>query len=634
LKPRNEVLKIQGSLGGEITRMQLDSNAVVHIMSVLTNLYSDTEKAIIREYSTNALDSHIFAGVTDPIEVTLPNQLSSDLVIRDFGLGLSKDEIQNVYGTYGTSTKRDSDDVAGCLGLGSKSALAYTNSFSVVGVKDGMRTTAVVGLDEDGAGRIEVVDESETTERNGVTVSIPISTNYYFADKVRKFFSYWEKGTVLIDGEEPKHFSENLTRIDESVWYSPKDYGIVIVMGGVAYYTDNYGLDHGRLVVEADMGDVDFTPSRESLHMTPRTKEYLKELTKYANKQLVRTIQRRIDASASMREVIELADQIPGNRGLVSWMGSTHLLNPIENYFLYMVRSDRCTRNEKKRIEVAGLYDDNAVIMINKPFTPMSSLQRKKLNKYFDENGLDYTRVYYFENDSIPFLGREATVIDFNDINAVEMEKKPRVSRLMAAKEAAEAKYDHWTFDNVGNSYRKIAQIDPNGKTIFYVRGKRSDPWSVVYRLDELHDDSIVVVWIEANRENRFLKAFPQAKPAADAWQYIQDEAQRRVDTLTEEDWLLYGLEGANHLSWIQDKTSDPYLTRLAKAYEAGNFHRVERFVSSVRQTMTKPDTVVLNENYITENYPLISSYHKTESIEYINLMYNSTHFNGKERVA
>jgi hypothetical protein len=60
-------------------RMSFDENSLSHLMSILTDLYSDPALAVIREYSTNALDSHVEAGNTDPIEVILPSMLNPSL---------------------------------------------------------------------------------------------------------------------------------------------------------------------------------------------------------------------------------------------------------------------------------------------------------------------------------------------------------------------------------------------------------------------------------------------------------------------------------------------------------------------------------------------------------------------------
>src|SRR5690606_19893214 len=94
-----------------------------HLANLLINLYSDPVAAVIREYACNAYDSHIAAGNTDPILVTLPTHASPEFVVQDFGIGLSIDDLRDVYSMYGRSLKRESNDMVGQLGLGCKSGL-------------------------------------------------------------------------------------------------------------------------------------------------------------------------------------------------------------------------------------------------------------------------------------------------------------------------------------------------------------------------------------------------------------------------------------------------------------------------------------------------------------------------------
>ncbi len=112
--------------------MTVDQDAMAHIMSVLTKLYSDEYLAVIREYSTNARDAHIAADKADqPILVTLPTALNPTLVITDNGVGLSRDELVNVYSKYGASTKRQTNQQVGSFGLGCKSAFTVAGQFTV-----------------------------------------------------------------------------------------------------------------------------------------------------------------------------------------------------------------------------------------------------------------------------------------------------------------------------------------------------------------------------------------------------------------------------------------------------------------------------------------------------------------------
>ena len=104
----------------------IKQSGISHIFNVLRNqLYSDKVLAVIREYSTNAVDAHIEVGKKDtPIKVTLPNPLSLDFKVRDFGRGLTEREIGEIYAMYGESTKRGTNEQIGQLGLGCKSAFA------------------------------------------------------------------------------------------------------------------------------------------------------------------------------------------------------------------------------------------------------------------------------------------------------------------------------------------------------------------------------------------------------------------------------------------------------------------------------------------------------------------------------
>ena len=95
-------------------------------------VYSHKERAVIRELSCNAHDSHILAGTTDvPFNVHLPTQLEPDFTIRDYGTGLTDSEIRNIFAGIGISTKRDSNEVIGCFGIGSLSPYSLTDSFIV-----------------------------------------------------------------------------------------------------------------------------------------------------------------------------------------------------------------------------------------------------------------------------------------------------------------------------------------------------------------------------------------------------------------------------------------------------------------------------------------------------------------------
>lgn len=274
MKPNATPTLYRNDVVAETVAMSIDESSLQHIMSVLTDLYSDPTLAIIREYSTNALDSHIEAGQTRPIEVTLPTDSHRKFIVRDFGVGLSVDDIRRIYSAYGASTKRESDSVTGMLGLGSKSGLTYTNTFTVESVKNGVKVIAVVTKDQANVGSIKILDTFTTDESNGVTITVPVKEGWHevqhFQAKAKHFFSFWREG-VLIDGEPPEPVSG--FQIDPDVILTNNYTTSYVVMGNVPYPVETH--NEQAWVAWVNMGDVDFVPSREALHMTSCTTEAL-----------------------------------------------------------------------------------------------------------------------------------------------------------------------------------------------------------------------------------------------------------------------------------------------------------------------------------------------------------------------
>jgi hypothetical protein len=315
--------RIEGALAGKEIEMQLDDSAEgrAHLMSLMTDLYSDPEMAIIREYSTNALDSHIEARNSAPIEVTTPNALSPYLTIRDFGIGLTVSDLEKVYSKYGASTKRGSDEVNGLLGLGGKSALTYTNQFTVTAIKGGVKSQIAVTRLDTGAGVMEVVDTRATDEPNGVEIKIPVKSRNSIESKVHDFFYFWQPGTVLVDGVEPTLLvnETDVTKINENTYVlstrhlrggrrmGRDDSTDLIVMGNVAYATKGKPFTeqvaestyYNVTVVYVPMGTVAFAPSREAIMYGPRTVHAIESIVEAIKSGLVDSIKNDLASAKS-----------------------------------------------------------------------------------------------------------------------------------------------------------------------------------------------------------------------------------------------------------------------------------------------------------------------------------------------
>ena len=142
-------------------------NSPVAFEILSSKLYSDANMAVVRELLCNAYDSHKACGKQDvPIHVQLPSYLNKNFIIRDYGLGLSKEDVIDLYTTFFHSTKADSNDFTGCFGLGSKTPFSYTDAFTVTSYWNGTKYSFVAAK-KDGYPNIYCINEEDTDECNG-----------------------------------------------------------------------------------------------------------------------------------------------------------------------------------------------------------------------------------------------------------------------------------------------------------------------------------------------------------------------------------------------------------------------------------------------------------------------------------
>lgn len=229
-------MKISNSNNGSVdtnnsnqTSYDFNIGDVSTIIDILRNrLYSNPIQTLTQEYLSNARDSHREAGKAEvPIRVTLPTKLDSSLKIRDFGVGLSKDRVRDVFVSYGISTKRKDNVQTGGFGLGAKSAWAYTDSFVVVSYFNGVCSTYIAHTGKSSNGTFELINECGTNEPNGVEVQIPVKEHDIskFVNSVYRTTMFWDTKPDLLgitDLELPNDY------VFPQVSYQSKNVKIVV----------------------------------------------------------------------------------------------------------------------------------------------------------------------------------------------------------------------------------------------------------------------------------------------------------------------------------------------------------------------------------------------------------------------
>ena len=281
----NEMVKTLGVQNKEQSEFKMNFNAqVADILS--STLYEFRDLAVIRELISNALDSHVAAKVTEPIKVTLPTKEFPTFIVEDFGVGMSKEFLLDLYSTYFFSSKRETNDEVGGFGLGSKSPFAVSSSFNVLSRKDGMETHISCSKLGDNTPKVVVLSHKPTDKPNGTTVSVPWNT-VFFKESIyfHRGYDVWLKYNLFptlpvevyttthgVTSTEKVHI-KTIKPTTDSVLKNPASalsngviYGYwYYPVSDTFFYNDDKYYSKGNLVVRVPVGKLELTPSREHL---------------------------------------------------------------------------------------------------------------------------------------------------------------------------------------------------------------------------------------------------------------------------------------------------------------------------------------------------------------------------------
>jgi hypothetical protein len=252
------------------------------MMEMLVNLYADRRLAVAREYVSNAVDTTRAAGSTEPVLVTTTTLIEPNLVVTDRGTGMSVAEVEATFLAFAASSKRESNEMVGGLGVGAKSAWTLAESFLVDTVKGGRRTTvrAARNLEH------QVLLAGEPSDLpDGTTIIVPVEVAGHveaWHRAVGEVAGAHDEGAVLVDGAPVDSLGGGRT------WIGPVccrrvergDRSAVLVRSGGTLFSSVPEVTRRVLdgtgglsacVIELPIGSFDHTPSRESVIATERT---------------------------------------------------------------------------------------------------------------------------------------------------------------------------------------------------------------------------------------------------------------------------------------------------------------------------------------------------------------------------
>lgn len=265
-----------------------------------SNIYTNKVRAVIREYNCNAYDAHVATGTEQTWDVHLPTILEPYFSVRDYGTGLSDESVREIFTTYFHSTKTNSNDFVGALGLGSKSAFSLVDSFTVVSYYNGTKSDYCCYKDTNGEPQISLLASCDTEEPNGLQVSMSVDGRQEeFEDEAVDVFKYFDELPNINDREVVDQILEAKERykfVCREGSFNTGYGNLYARMGNVAYKIPGEYQSDLSGFINFNIGDLSFNAGREELSMDDSTKTLLKSRIQQVQTNLAQAVYDRLNA--------------------------------------------------------------------------------------------------------------------------------------------------------------------------------------------------------------------------------------------------------------------------------------------------------------------------------------------------
>jgi hypothetical protein len=328
IKPSSEPKIITNSSAKKYT-FTLSEDFVLD--TFITKFYRYPIRTLVQEYISNGRDASLEKESKKNLKVQAPTVNDPVFRVRDYGGGMSPDQIQ-IFLAYGKSTKRNSNKLTGGFGYGGKSAFAYTDNFTIISYIDGIASHYLAYIGEDKKAFLEPRGDFTTTEENGTEIIIGVNPKdffeFHFAICRATFF--WDIKPDFIYLLDNPSFKKDLPfwnnykpdyQINNCSFYlnppdphrllfKPKAYssykrnqfdsGVIVLVDKIPYPLDSEYKslpeledllkiikDDRVITIDFSNDDLEIAPNRESLHKSKLTLEKLKETFTALKKEII-----------------------------------------------------------------------------------------------------------------------------------------------------------------------------------------------------------------------------------------------------------------------------------------------------------------------------------------------------------
>lgn len=403
------------------------------IFEILRNkMYSNPILAVVREYACNALDAMIECGRGEtPIEITLPSYNDLYFKVKDSGVGISPDRIENIYIKYAESTKRNDNNQIGGFGLGSKAGFAYSDSFTIITNFDGVKYNYACFIDETKLGKMALLSKEETSEPNGTTVIIPVKSYVdisYFSNALEHVCRHWSVKPIVYSGgsEYVVAYKKYDYIASGSTWalmqnsYSYYDREIKVILGNIEYILKGSDFKNdpdihdiitkyrANLVLKINVGEVSLAANRESIQLDEKSKAAIGQVIKNAETEIDQYFVNSIAAIDNFYDAIVFyTNNVRGTyetspTNLLNWNGKDIVNFNIgfPHYLFYRNSStNKITRQQNHSVRFDSTFEKVRFYFND---TNVTDLTARHVNKLFGpENEID--QIIVFKSGSVNF---------------------------------------------------------------------------------------------------------------------------------------------------------------------------------------------------------------------------------------
>ncbi len=445
---------VSGSVKNSGFKIQASSKAFEILSS---NIYTHKIRAVIREISCNAHDAHVAAGSDAQFDVHLPTHLEPWFSVRDYGLGLSDDDIREVFTTYFYSTKTNSNDYIGALGLGSKSPFCLVDSFAVTSYHNGMKRQYTCYKSEDGEPQIAMLSEAPTDRPTGLRIFVDVEQNSIskFREEAEYIYSFFNK----LPNINVPSVLENLNKANKYVVDTPEFKANFThgeqhaVMGNVAYkipyeYCDGLNIDCNLYF---NIGELSFDPGRENLSMDKKTIAAIKTRIESIKQNMRTYVEDIIESKPTVFEKALALQNVLKGHYIRSAIGYTYVDKLVEKYGLKdtkevftVYEASRGRATSYRTVNMSGFN-------LNSRIFKEVARTSERIKTYVRENGC---RVAVLTDKQIVELGIDAQFVH----DPLTLPKPERNSR------ATVKKGDVYKYNN--SSIKKTAWVECSSSNI------------------------------------------------------------------------------------------------------------------------------------------------------------------------